>query len=72
MRNDFVSVEKIEKKIDKATGEYETFEVRVRDLAFEVFLGNATISKYIRLVGSEDRLHMSESRGSRKSMEFNL
>lgn len=53
VKNDFVSVEKIEKKIEKATGEYESFEIKVGDMAFEMFQGYATAGKYFNWLGQK-------------------
>jgi acylphosphatase len=53
VRNDFVSVEKIEKKVEKATGEYESFEVKVGEMAFEMFQGYATAGKYFNWLGQK-------------------
>jgi acylphosphatase len=53
VRNAFVSVENIEKKVEKATGEYESFEVKVGDLAFEMFQGYATAGKYFNWLGQK-------------------
>ncbi len=53
VRDDFVSVENIEKKVEKATGEFESFEVKVGDLAFETFQGYATAGKYFNWLGQK-------------------
>jgi acylphosphatase len=53
VRNAFVSVENIEKNVEKATGEYESFEVKVGDLAFEMFQGYATAGKYFNWLGQK-------------------
>ena len=53
IKNDFVSVETSEKKIEKVTGEFESFEIEVGDLAFEMFQGFATAGKYFTWLGQK-------------------
>jgi len=53
IQNDFIYVESIGKRIEKATGEYESFEVKVGDLAFEMFQGYATAGKYFNWLGQK-------------------
>ena len=53
IKNDFVSVENIEKKVETATGEYESFEIKMGDLAFEMFQGYATAGKYFNWLGQK-------------------
>ncbi|UCE74203.1 MAG: acylphosphatase [Methanomassiliicoccales archaeon] len=53
VRNDFISVENIEKKIEKATGEFESFDIAIGDMAFEMFQGYATAGKYFNWLGQK-------------------
>ncbi|UCG68458.1 MAG: acylphosphatase [Thermoplasmata archaeon] len=53
IKNDFISVENIEKKVEKATGEFESFEIEIGDLAFEMFQGYATAGKYFNWLGKK-------------------
>lgn len=51
IKNDFISVEKIERKIEKATGEFESFDIAIGEMAFEMFQGYATAGKYFNWLG---------------------
>ena len=53
IKNDFISVENIEKEIGKATGEYESFDVKIEDPNFEMFQGYATAGKYFNWLGQK-------------------
>lgn len=53
VKNDIVFVEKIEKTVEKASGEFESFEVKFGDLAFEMFQGYATAGKYFDRLGKK-------------------
>lgn len=53
VRDDIVFVEEIEKKVEKASGEFESFEVKFGDLAFEMFQGYATAGKYFDRLGKK-------------------
>lgn len=53
VKNDFISVESIEKEIGKATGEYESFDVKIEDPNFEMFQGYATAGKYFYWLGQK-------------------
>ena len=51
--DDYIEVEEIEKKIENATGEFESFEVKVGELGFEMFQGYATSGIYFRGLGNK-------------------
>jgi len=53
IKNDFISVENIKKEIGKATGEYESFDVKIEDPNFEMFQGYATAGKYFNWLGQK-------------------
>ncbi len=53
VKSDFVTVENIDKAIEETTGEFESFEVKVGELAFEMFQGYATAGKYFDWLGSK-------------------
>ncbi len=53
IKNDFISVENIERKIEKATGEFESFDLAIGDMAFEMFQGYATAGKYFNWLGQK-------------------
>lgn len=50
---EFVEVERIEKKFGKATGESGFFEVKIRDVASELFQGFATSRRYFSSLGEK-------------------
>jgi acylphosphatase len=53
IKNDFISVEKIERKIEEATGEFDSFDIAIGDMAFEMFQGYATAGKYFNWLGQK-------------------
>lgn len=53
VKDEYVLVEDIEKKFEKFTGEFETFEIKTGDLAFEMFQGYATAGKYFHGLGKK-------------------
>ena len=50
---DFVEIDGMEKTYGKQTGEFEVFEVKVQDIAYELFQGFATSGKYFGRLGDK-------------------
>lgn len=50
---DFVEIDGMEKTYGKQTGEFEMFEVKVQDMAYELFQGFATSGKYFGWLGDK-------------------
>ncbi|MFQ6129025.1 MAG: acylphosphatase, partial [Thermoplasmata archaeon] len=50
---DFVEIEGIERELTEPTGEFNVFEVKVQDMAYELFQGFATSRKYFGWLGDK-------------------
>ena len=50
---DFVEIDGMEKTYGKQTGEFKVFEVKVQDIAYELFQGFATSGKYFGRLGDK-------------------
>jgi acylphosphatase/uncharacterized protein YoxC len=53
LKNDMVNVESLRKHFAKPKGEFNRFEVKTSDLAYEMFQGYATAGKHFKMLGQK-------------------
>jgi acylphosphatase len=63
IKDGFIEVESVRRRLDRPKGEFKVFEVKVNDPIFEVFMGNVTMQKgFTRLIRAFDRITEGEEK----------